>query len=51
MFRVVVNGFFIGDRDSFDGARRLALSAKNQYTKCPIVTIEDKTGRVIEIVK
>lgn len=51
MFRVVVNGFLIGSCKTFGGARDLATRAKNNYTKQPIVTIEDQIGRVIEIVK
>ena len=51
MFRVVVNGLLIGSRKTFCGARDLATRAKNNYTKQPIVTIEDQIGRVIEIVK
>ncbi|WNY98750.1 hypothetical protein SUSP_001168 [Sulfurospirillum sp. 'SP'] len=51
MFRVIVNGFLIGSRKTFGGARDLARRAKNTYTKQPIVTIEDQIGRVIEIVK
>lgn len=51
MFRVIVNGFLIGSRKTFGGARDLASLAKNNYTKQPIITIEDQIGRVIEIVK
>ena len=51
MFRIVVNGLLIGSRKTFGGARDLALSAKKNYTKQPIVTIEDQIGSVIEIVK
>ena len=51
MFRVIVNGFLIGSRKTFGGARDLARRAKNTYTNQPIVTIEDQIGRVIEIVK
>lgn len=51
MFRVVVNGLLIGSRKIFGDALDLALRAKDNYTKQPIITIEDQIGRVIEIVK
>lgn len=51
MFRVVVNGLWIGSRKEFGDARRLAVNAKNSYTNNPVVTIEDRIGFVIEIVQ
>ena len=51
MFRVLVNGLFIGQRRFFGDARILAKNAKRNYTNNPIVTIEDRIGWVIEIVK
>lgn len=51
MFRVLVNGLLIGQRRFFVDARILARSAKRHYVKNPVVTIEDRIGWVIEIVK
>ncbi len=51
MFRVIVNGLLIGTRKEFGDARKLGINAKNTYTNNPIVTIEDRIGRVIEIIK
>lgn len=51
MFRVLVNGLLIGQRRSFGDARILAKNAKHSYTNNPVVTIEDRIGFVIEIVK
>lgn len=51
MFRVIVNGLLIGSRKEFGDARKLAVNAKNSYTKKPVVTIEDRIGFVIEIIK
>lgn len=51
MFRVLVNGLLIGQRRVFGDARILAKNAKRIYTNNPVVTIEDRIGFVIEIVK
>ena len=51
MFRIVVNGLLIGTRKEYGDARQLGINAKKTYTNDPIVTIEDKIGRVIEIIK
>lgn len=51
MFRVIVNGCLIGNRKFYGDAKALAVNALKSYTNKPIVTIENKIGYVVEIVK
>ena len=51
MFRVVVNGSLNSSFSKFSDAHEHAKRLFRIYRKTPIITIEDKTGRVIEVVQ
>ena len=51
MFRIVVNGSLNSSFSKFSDAHEHARRLFRIYGKTPIITIEDKTGRVIEVIK